>query len=115
MKIYATSVSKFPKSQKHYFDKLKFIINLQNVSLCIPKIADETGVISAELERESPGFSPEGSTKFVPWFVGLSSEDFTSGFYFRSKRRGFHFYVQGQVKEISKKVFNLKVMHNSYC
>ena len=103
MKIYATSVSKFAKSQKHYFDKLKFII------------VDETGVISAELERESPGFSPEGSTKFVPWFVGLSSEDFTSGFYFRSKRRGFHFYVQGQVKEISKKVFNLKVMHNSYC
>ena len=28
---------------------------------------------------------------------------------YRSKRRGFHFYVQGQVKEVAKTLFNLKV------
>ena len=28
---------------------------------------------------------------------------------YRSKRRGFHFYVQGQVTEIAKKLFKTKV------
>ena len=28
---------------------------------------------------------------------------------YRSKRRGFHFYVQGQTKEVAKKLFDLKV------
>ena len=28
---------------------------------------------------------------------------------YRSKRRGFHFYVQGQTKEVADKLFKLKV------
>ena len=28
---------------------------------------------------------------------------------YRSKRRGFHFYVQGQTKEVARKMFDLKV------
>jgi guanylate cyclase len=28
---------------------------------------------------------------------------------YRSKRRGFHHYVQGQTKEVAQKLFNLKV------